>query len=84
MFPLLANKLEILVRKKPDINVIDHLLKKCFKVEITIFCDLYMEYAFNVKVERYKPLVDCLTQNGDNVEMLVLCFGSFGSVLNDA
>ena len=46
--------------------------------------DLYLEYAYNAKVERYKPLVDCLAGNGYDVEMLVLCFGSLGSVRNDA
>ena len=59
-------------------------MKKCFLVEITICHDLWLEYTYNAKVERYKPLMDCLTENGYDVEMLVLCFGSLGSVLNDA
>ena len=69
MFPSSAGKLEILVHKKPGIHVIDHLLKKCFLVKITICYDLYLEYAYNAKVERYKPLVDYLTENGYNIEM---------------
>ena len=62
MFPLLADKLEILVHKKPDIHVIDHLLKKCSLVEIMVCYDLYIQYAYKAKVERYKPLVDRLTE----------------------
>ena len=53
-------------------------------VEITVCYDLYLEYAYNVKVERYKPLLCCLTENGYDAEMSVLCFGSLGSVQNDA
>ena len=84
MFPSLADKLEILVHKKPDIHVIDELLKKCFLVEITVCYDLYLEYAYDAKVERYKSLVHCLTENGYDAEMLVLCVGSLDSVRNDA
>ena len=84
VFPLLADKLEILVHKKPDIHVTDHLLKEWFLVKITVCYDLYLKYAYNTKVEKYKPLVDCLTKNGYDVEMLVICFGSLGSVRNDA
>ena len=47
----IADKLEILLHKKLDIHVIDHLLKKCFLVEITVCYDLYLEYAYNAKVE---------------------------------
>ena len=63
VFPSLADKLNILVHKKSDIHVINHLLKKCFFVEITVCYDLYLEYAFNAKVETCKQLVDCLTEN---------------------
>ena len=54
----------------PDIHIIDHLLKKCCLVEITICYDLYPDYTYNAKVERYKLLVDFLTENGDDVQML--------------
>ena len=62
---------------------VDHLMKKCFLVEITVCYDLYLECAYNAKVESYKPLVDCLIENGYGVEMLVPCFGSLGSVRSD-
>ena len=84
VFLSLTDELEILVYKNPDKPVTDHLLKKFFLVEITICYDLHHKYTYNAKVERYKPLVDCLTRYGYDVEMLVLCFGSLGSVRNDA
>ena len=55
---MLADKLEILVHKKPDIHVIDDLLGNSFLVDIMVRQDLYMEYEH--------------------------CFGSLGSVQNDA
>ena len=50
MFPWLADKLEILVHKKPDTYIIDHLLKKSFLVKITVCYDLYLEYVYEVHV----------------------------------
>ena len=29
-------------------------------------------------------LIECLSKNGYDVELLILCFGSLGSVQNDA
>ena len=84
MFPLLRNQLESIEHKKPDIHVVNPLEKKCFIVEITVSYDLYLEYARNTKYEKYKSLVECLSKNGYDVELLILCFGSLGSVRNDA
>ena len=84
LFPLLRDQLESIEHKKPDIYVVNHLEKKYFIVEITVCYDLYLEYARNIKYEKYKLLVACLLKNGYDVELLVLCFGSLGSVRNDA
>ena len=84
VFPLLRNQLESIEHKKPDIHVVNHLEKKCFIVEITVCYDLCLEYARNTKYEKYKSLVECLSKNGYDVELLILCFGSLGSVRNDA
>ena len=59
-------------------------MKTGFLIEITVGYDLYLENAYNAKVERFKPLVDCLTENGYDVEMKVLCFNLLGSFRNDA
>ena len=84
MFPLLRNQLESIEHKKPDIHVVNHLEKKCFIVEITVCYDLYLEYARSTKYEKSKSLVECLSKNGYDVELLIRCSGSLGSVRNDA
>ena len=84
VFPLLRNQLESIEHKKPDIHVVNHLEKKCFIVEITVCYDLYLEYARNTKYEKSKSLVECLSKNGYDVELLIRCSGSLGSVRNDA
>ena len=84
VFPLLRDQLESIEHKKPDIHVVNHLEKKCFIVEITVCYDLYLEYARNTKYEKYKSMVECSSKNGYDVELLILWFGSLGSVRNDA
>ena len=79
MFPLLRNQLESIKHKKPDIHVVNHLEKKCFIVEIKLCYDLYLEYARNTKYEKYESLVECLSKNGYDVELSILCFGLLGS-----
>ena len=76
----LAEPIKNLPHRKPDIHVIDYLSKKCFIVEITICYDLYLEFAYNAKIERYEPLINVLRENGYETNLLVLCFGSLGSV----
>ena len=70
VFPLLRDQLESIEHKKPDIHVVNHLEKKCFIVEITVCYDLYLEYACNTKYENYKSLVECLSKNGYDVELI--------------
>ena len=84
VFLLLRDQLESIEHKKTDIYVVIHLEKKCFIVEITVCYDLYLEYAHNIKYEKYKLLVACLSKNGFDVKLLILCFGLLGSVRNDA
>ena len=72
VFPLLRDQLESIEHKKPDIHVVNHLEKKCSIVEIKVCYDLYLEYARNAKYEKYKPLVECSSKNGYDVELLIL------------
>ena len=72
LFPLVHNQLENIEHKKPDIHVVNHLEKKCSIVEIKVCYDLYLEYARNAKYEKYKPLVECSSKNGYDVELLIL------------
>ena len=55
----------------------------CTLVEITVCFDMYLEQAFEENVIRYKPLIDRLILNGYTAKLLVMCFGSLGSVHNN-
>ena len=72
-----------LIHRKPDIVLIDLINKTCIIVEITVCYDLYFDQAFNEKVVRYKPLCDILNENGFDTKLIVLCFGSLGSIKKD-
>ena len=76
----LSEQLKEIQHRKPDILVIDVISRKCFIIEVTVCYDLYFEYAYETKMNRYEPLVNVLTNNGYNASLLVLCFGSLGSV----
>ena len=61
----------------------DRVSRICFIVEIKVCFDLYLEYAYLEKIERYKPLLNIHNENGWNVKLFSLCFGSrmmFGNV----
>ena len=72
-----------IIHRRPDIVVIDMINKTCVIVEVTVCYDLYFVQAFNAKKVRYTPLCDILTSNGFDVKLIVLCFGSLGSIKND-
>ena len=58
--------------------------RTCTLVEITVCFDMYLEQAFEEKVIRYQPIVDRLILNGYSAKLLVMCFGSLGSVHKNA
>ena len=80
---LLTNLVESLLHiqhRKPDIILLDLVNKKCNILEITVCYDLYFDYAYETKINRYNELVTTLNQNGINTNIYVLCFGSLGCV----
>ena len=82
IFPELRNDLTNIVNRKPDIYVINEMSKECILIEISVCYDLYLDYAYEMKV-RYEPLVQCLRRNGYVTNLYVLCFGSLGAIRNN-
>ena len=74
---------ENVVHRRPDIVVIDSINKSCVIVEVTVCYDLYFDLAYAEKVRRYTPLCEILTASGYDVKLIVLCFGSLGSIKSD-
>ena len=72
-----------ITHRRPNIIVIDMVNKTCAIVEITVCYDLYFDLAFEEKKRRSTPLCDNLSANGFGVKLIVLCFGSLGSVKSD-
>ena len=83
LFPQLRNKLLEIPHRKPDIYVIDEVLKTCSILEVTVCYDKYLENAYEAKINRYESLVECLNRNGYATKLFVLCFGSLGCVKKD-
>lgn len=63
---------------KPDIFCIQG--KTIIIVEVTVCYDLYMSLSYENKVHIYMPLVNVLKDLGYDVRLMVLCFGSLGTV----
>ena len=61
----------------------DRISRICFIVEIEVCFDLYFEYAYLEKIERYTLLLDILNENCWNVKLFPLCFGSLVCVKDD-
>ena len=72
VFPEFHDQLVLFPQRKPDILVIDPLLKSCIVVEVTVCFDLYFGYAFDGKCERYEPLCNFLRERNWNIKMVVL------------
>ena len=83
LFPELQDSLSVLLRRKPDIVVMDRNWRICFIVEIKVCFDLYFEYAYLEKIKRYTPLLNILNEYDWNVKLFPLCFGSLGCVKDD-
>ena len=83
VFPNFKDRLLENVHRKPDVILLDDINKSCFVVEITVCFDMYLDTAFEAKMDRYRLLIDCLESNGYSSELIVLCFGSLGCVKKD-
>ena len=79
IFPALREELQTITHRKPDIIYIDQN-RNCTIVEVTVCYDLYMSFAYEAKVRIYTPLITLLRQRGYNTKLVVLCFGSLGTV----
>ena len=55
LFPELQDSLSVLLHRKPDIVVVDRIPRICFIAEIKVCFDLYFQYAYLEKTERYTP-----------------------------
>ena len=83
LFPELQDSLSVLLHRKPDIVVMDRISRICFIVQIKVCFDLYFEYAYLEKIERYTPLLNILNENRWNVKLFPLRFGSLACVMDD-
>ena len=83
LLPFLRYELLNIVNRRPDIHVVDEISKSCILIEISVCYDVYFDYAYEAKKERYAPLIRCLNENGYSATLIVLCFGSLGSVRNN-
>ena len=63
---------------KPDIICISN--KKVIVIEVTVCYDVYMNFAYEEKINRYSPLIQLLREKGYNSKLLVMCFGSLGTI----
>ena len=72
-----------IINRRPDILVVDMKRKICIMVEITVCYDLYLKQAFEQKIARYNPLCDILIENGFKAKLVVLCFGSLGTIMEN-
>ena len=83
VFTEYRQELLLIKHRKPDILVIDHVSRKCTIVEVTVCYDLYFDYAFEEKLDRYKSVCCLLRRHLWNVELKVMCFGSLGCIKKD-
>ena len=78
VIPNLREEFRNIQHCKPDIICITR--DTVIIIEITICYDLYMNYAYDEKVRRYTPLVTLLRDKGYRSKLIVICFGSLGTV----
>ena len=78
IIPNLREEFRNIEHCKPDIICITQ--DTVIIIEITICYDLYMNYAYDEKVRRYTPLVTLLCDKGYRSKLVIICFGSLGTV----
>ena len=80
IIPNRRNEIRQIVKRKPDIFRIDRQNMLCEIIEITVCYDLYFSYAYDKKLNDYTTLKSCLNNCGYSTNIVVLCFGSLGSI----
>ena len=83
IFPCYREELKQLPHRKPDIVRIDCIKRICPIIEITVCYALYFDTAYKSKNDKYTPLKNELTKLGYDVTIMVLCFGSLGSIMKE-
>ena len=83
LLPKYREELTLLQHRKPDIVIIDKTLRVIIIAEVTVCFDLYFEFSFQVKCDRYQELCDFLRVNGWKPSLHVLCFGALGCIKDD-
>ena len=83
LLPEYREELTLLQHRKPDIVIIDETSRVIIIAEVTVCFDLYFEFSFPVKCDRYQELCDFLRENGWKPSLHVLCFGALGSIKDD-
>ena len=80
IIPTRSNEIRQIVKRKPDIFRINRQSMHCEIIEITVCYDLYFCYAYDKKSNDYTLLKSCLKNCGYKSDIIVLCFGSLGSI----
>ena len=73
----------MLQHRKPDIVILDETSRVIVIAEVTVCFDLYFEYSFPAKCDRYQDLCDFLLAKGWKTSLKVLCFGALGCIKKD-
>ena len=80
LLPEYREELTLLQHRKPDIVIIDEISRDIIIAEVTVCFDLYFEYSFPAKCDRYQDLCDALREKGWDSSLHVLCFGALGCI----
>ena len=83
-FPNLRTELQQINNRKPDLLEIKSNEKECEIIEVTVCFDLYMSESYESKARKYQQLKNILNRNGIKTNIRILCFGSLGTVHQDA
>ena len=83
LFPEYQNDWQLIPNRKPDIVIINKRSKSCIIVEVTVPYDLYFSEAKNAKKLKYQLYCRLLENYGYTTKIIVLCFGSLGTIDNE-
>ena len=67
---------------RPDIVLIDHILKRVTITEVAIPFDGYLKKTYETKFEKYFPLCLEINAMGYRTNIIILLIGSLGHVSN--
>ena len=83
IFPEYRNNWQVIPHRKPDIVIVNKTNMECIIVEVTVPYDLYFNEAKNAKMLRYTPYCNLLEIFNYTTKLIVLCFGSLGTIDRD-